>query len=375
MSALAERVINEHLMVTCKPNTQKYYKLLLKDRILPFLGCMKISSVTSANIHALQYSMQHIPESANHCIKILSKIFNLAHAWGLYTNTNPCRHIKKFKSKRIERYLNQEETKRLGEVLNEVKQYPDENLSAVYCIQLLILTGCRLGEIQTLKWQYIDYENGVLKLPDSKTGAKTVYVGSAVMSLLQEIKEHPRRPTDNTYVIWGKKQGAYLNNVQKPWRRFRKLAGLNDVRIHDLRHNFASFAVNRGMSLPIIGKLLGHTQTQTTARYAHLMAHSMKEAANTITNDLSPLLKVSNEITKTNNNTNIPTKIKTISGTSIKAPVYLTSNQAAEYLNVNPGSMEYWRSRKVGPSFIRVGNRVRYKLEALDEFLNNKNHF
>jgi len=121
---------------------------------------------------------------------------------------------------------------------------------------LLLLTGCRLGKIRSLKWDYIDCKMQVLKLPDSKTWAKYIYVGNTVINLLDEVHSHPARPVDNTYVIWGLKEGSHLDNVQKPWRQFRKMAGIEDVRIHDLRHSFASFAVSKGMSLTVIGRLL-----------------------------------------------------------------------------------------------------------------------
>ncbi len=369
---VAQRFIDEHVMVNCKTATQDGYSHYLNKFIVPFFKNTKISEITRADVAALRHSMQHTPEGANRCIVIISKMFNLAEVWGLRAEgTNPCRHITKFPTKSRNRYLSKEEAKRLGDVLDELKQYPDENLAAVYCIQLLMLTGCRLGEIRTLKWEYIDYENEVIRLPDSKTGAKTVYVGNAVISLLQEIKQHPNRSAGNPYVIWGKKPDACINNIQSPWRRFRNLAGLDDLHIHDLRHSFASFAVNRGMSLPMIGKLLGHTQAQTTSRYAHLMAEPMKEAANSVTIELSQLLKV-NTTLRNDDKQELQLETKTITGTTIKAPTYFTSIQAAEYLDVKPSAMVDWRYKKTGPSFMKKRGRIRYRVEALEEFMNDK---
>ena len=126
------------------------------------------------------------------------------------------------------------------------------------CIRLLLLTGCRLRKIQTLKWSYLDLDTCLAFLPDSKTGRKTLYLGSVAVKLLKSI---PRRK-DNPYVITGDIQGQHLTDMQKPWRRIRKLAILPDVRIHDLRHTFASSGVALGQGLPIIGKLLGHTDSQ-----------------------------------------------------------------------------------------------------------------
>ena len=150
--------------------------------------------------------------------------------------------------------------------------------SAVAALRLLILTGCRLGEILSLRWDHVDLENGQLDLPDSKTGEKTVYLGTAAVMVLKAIVPH----SDNPYVIVGGKAGDHLKDLQKPWQQIRASAGLEDVRIHDLRHTFGSAGVNDGMSLPIVGKLLGHTRPETTARYAHLADTPLRLAAERI---------------------------------------------------------------------------------------------
>ena len=192
---------------------------------------------------------------------------------------------------------------------------------------------------------------------------------NTVMNLLDEVHAHPARPVDNPYVIWGLIEGSHLDNVQKPWRRFRKMAGIEDVRIHDLRHSFASFAVSKGMSLAVIGRLLGHTQVQTTARYAHLMAAPMTEAASSVTDVLGDLMNIN---TKPMSSQKPERQAgNTIPGTKVTAPTYLTSNQAAKYLNVAPRLMENWRWRKVGPKFVKVGNRVRYDMVDLKSFISS----
>jgi len=365
---LAERYMTEHVIPHCKPSTAKGYRRYLDKHILPFFGEMKIRDVQRTDVAEFHHGLRHTPYGANHGLEIISKMFNLAEMWGLRDDhTNPRRHIKKYKTKARERFLSEDEVRRLSSVLDEIKLYPDENLAAVYCIQLLLLTGCRLGEIQTLKWEYIDRKLQVLKLPDSKTGSKYVYVGNTVMNLLDEIHRHPARPTDNPYVIWGRNEGCHLDNMQKPWRRFRRMAGIEDVRIHDLRHSFASFAVSKGMSLAMIGRLLGHSQVQTTARYAHLMAAPMTEAASTVTEVLGDLMNLDTE-PKTEKKPKPPSN-GTIPGTNVTAPTFLTSKQAADYLNVTPRLMENWRWRRVGPKYAKVGNRVRYNLEDLKSFV------
>jgi len=149
-------------------------------------------------------------------------------------------------------------------------------------LKLLSLTGARLREILDLKWEFVDFERGVIELPTSKTGAKTIYLNPMAIKLIQD------SPTQkgNPYVICGLVAGKPINNLQKPWRRIRKIAGLEDVRIHDLRHTFASVAVNGGMSLPMIGALLGHSQPATTARYAHLAIDPLKKASELISEQI-----------------------------------------------------------------------------------------
>ncbi len=152
--------------------------------------------------------------------------------------------------------------------------------SAIAAIMLLILTGCRLNEIMTLKWEFVDLDAGVLNLPDSKTGAKTVHLGRPAIDTLRRLPPLPGNP----WVIHGIKPGGRLMNLRPFWQRLRARAGLKDARIHDLRHTFASAAVAAGQGLPMIGKLLGHTQVQTTARYAHLAADPVKAAAEQVSN-------------------------------------------------------------------------------------------
>jgi len=152
--------------------------------------------------------------------------------------------------------------------------------------RLLILTGCRLGEIMTLKWDYVDFDECALRLPDSKTGKKIVHLGTPAVEYLHDAQ----RISGNSWVITGTLPGKPLSDLQPFWQRVRARAGLKDVRIHDLRHTFASTAVASGQGLPMIGKLLGHTQVQTTARYAHLAAEPVKMAADSVAQNLREAL-------------------------------------------------------------------------------------
>jgi integrase len=283
--SLGERFIEEYVPSHLKPSTQGEYKRCVEIFINPEIGTLKLVSVERADIAKIHHQLRHVPYQANRVLGVLSIMFNLAENWGLRPQfSNPCRGIKKFKEYKRERFLNREELRRLGEALRIEEEFAP---SAVACIRLLLLTGCRLGEIQTLKWSYLDLDTCLAFLPDSKTGRKTLYLGSVAVKLLQSI---PRRK-NNLYVITGDVEGQHLTDMQKPWRRIRKLAELPDVRIHDLRHTFASSGVALGQGLPIIGKLLGHSQPQTTARYAHLAASPALEVADKISENLAELIE------------------------------------------------------------------------------------
>ena len=197
-------------------------------------------------------------------------MMNLAEVWRLRpTASNPCRHVRKYRERKRERYLSESEFARLGEALSETEREGTVMPSAITAIRLLILTGARLSEVLTLRWDYIDWDQSYIRLPESKTGAKLIYLNPPAMEILRNTP----RADANPYLIPGKKPGCHLINLQKPWRHVMRRADLDDVRIHDLRHSYASFGATNGLSLHMIGKLLGHTQAATTARYAHVHTH------------------------------------------------------------------------------------------------------
>ena len=154
-------------------------------------------------------------------------------------------------------------------------------------MRLLVFTGARLSEVLNLRWQDVDVERAKLWLPDSKTGRKALYLSAPALQVLADLP----RLDGNPHVICGDKPGARLVNIQKPWRRIRARAGLEDVRLHDLRHSFASVAAAGGLSLPMIGKLLGHTQAATTQRYAHLAADPVRAANEAIGQRIAAMMK------------------------------------------------------------------------------------
>ncbi len=271
---LADQYMREHAPHK-KASSQKEDKRLWVQHILPTLGALKVSSLDRSDIAKLHHSFQHLPTTGNRVLSVLSKALNLAELWGYRPNhSNPCLHIKKYGENKRERFLSQDEINRLMAVLDE-EEAESQNPWPLYAIRLLLITGCRLNEILTLKWEEVDLEKQCLSLRDSKTGKKLVYLSTAAIELFKAIPQEMGNP----FVICGGKEGAHLINLQKPWRRIRKKVGLNDVRIHDLRHTFASIAASNGLSLPIIGALLGHKQTQTTARYAHLIGQPLIDAS------------------------------------------------------------------------------------------------
>jgi integrase len=284
---LAERFDQEHISVRVKATTAKGYRRLLDKTILPALGRLKVVEVTRADIAKLHHDQRHIPYEANRCLEVVSKMFSLAEVWGLRPDgSNPRKHIKKYPEEKRERFLSPAELKRVGEVLRDMEAEGVELPSAIAAVRLLMLTGCRLGEIMTLKWDYVDLAAGALRLPDSKTGAKVVLLGQPPVEVLKKVV----RVDNNPWVIVGTKPDAHLTDLQPFWQRVRARAGLKDARIHDLRHTFASTAVAAGQGLPMIGKLLGHTQVQTTARYAHLAIDPVKAAADAISKKIAAAL-------------------------------------------------------------------------------------
>lgn len=250
-----------------KPGTRDKYDILLRLYLQPAFGTRRLADIKRPDILRFHSGLAGKSATANYCVAILSKILSWAEESGYRPErSNPCFRIKKFAEVKRQRYLTAEEFARLGAALASTEEASGESLYVVAAIRLLMLTGARVSEILTLKWSYVDFDRRFLMLPDSKTGQKQIALSSAVVEVLETIP----KVNGNPYVIIGRRESARLINIQKPWRRIRARAGLDDVRLHDLRHSFASIAAASGGSLPMIGKLLGHNHTMTTARYAHL---------------------------------------------------------------------------------------------------------
>jgi integrase len=279
LAAVLDQFTTEHVKSKRKASTAREYQRIAKLYVLPRLGRRPIGDIKRQDIAKLHHELASKPYQANRTLALLSKFFNWAEKHGLRADgSNPCRHIEKYRESRRERFLSESELARLGDALREAERDNSATPWALAAIRLLIFTGARLSEILTLEWAYVDEERSLLVLPDSKTGRKAIRLNAPAREVLESVP----RLEGNSHVICGERPGQHLVNLQKPWRRIRKAAKLDDVRIHDLRHSFASVGASSGQSLVVIGKMLGHSQPATTARYAHLADDPVKAASDAV---------------------------------------------------------------------------------------------
>ena len=271
---LAERYEREYVAMHCKPNTIKHYGLMLKKHIVPGLGSLRVSEVEKKHILKYQFGLSDMPTVANRTVDILVKMFNMAELWEMRPpGRNPCRSVRRYRvDPHKERFLTPRELARLGRTLDIAPSKRLASRHAAAAIRLLVLTGCRRNEIMGLAWDDLDFKAGEMRLADSKAGPRIVPMPPAAAEVLADL---PRTP-DNRWVFPGRKKGTHQTNINDSWNRIRKHADLDGVRLHDLRHSFASRALALGEGLPMIGELLGHRQVNTTARYAHLARESVR---------------------------------------------------------------------------------------------------
>ena len=297
--------MTEHVEAKRKPATASHYRDILRRIVLPELGTRQGEKVTTADIARLHLRMKKRPYQANRMLAVMGSLYAFAGKRRLVpSGFNPARGIDKYPEKGRERFLTADELSRLGDAIREAetvglpwtvddtkptaKHAPSDpkrrrtviDPFAAAAIRLLILTGARLREILKLEWQQVDLERGLLLLPDSKTGAKSIVLNAPALAVIVGLKRI------GAHVIAGQRAGADGEkpraDLNRPWRSIAKRAGLSGLRIHDLRHTHASFGAGAGLGLPIIGKLLGHARATTTQRYAHLDTDPLRRASDHI---------------------------------------------------------------------------------------------
>lgn len=303
-SLLAATYVEDHMKTHRKTATADYYTYVIDKHLAPHIGSKRANTITDDDIGAMHRAIGKAGGKyiANRALAVASAVFNWAKM------DNPVKGVRKFKEEGRERYLTSDEMQRLGDAMREAEttglpydvdeERPNakharkpENRRIVYgphvtgAIRLLMLTGCRLREILNLRWAEVDPERGLLFLPDSKTGRKTVVLSTAAQDVLRGL------PRVGKFVIAGRDAGTDdekpRHDLKKPWAAICKRAGLGDVHLHDLRHTFASVGAGSDLGLPVIGNLLGHANAKTTQRYAHVANDAAKRAADLIANKIA----------------------------------------------------------------------------------------
>lgn len=312
LKEMAELFLAEHVEAKRKPATASHYRDILERIVLPELGTRQAEKITTADLVRLHVRMKKRPYQANRMLAVVGSLYAFAGKRKLVpAGFNPARGIDKYPEKGREQFLTGHELGKLGDAIREAetvglpwvmdgkkptaKHAPKEanrrtvvDPFAAAAIRLLIFTGARLREILKLEWQHVDLERGLLLLPDSKTGAKSIILNAPALAVLVGLKHA------GVYVIAGQSAGTKGEkpraDLNRPWRSIAKRAGLAGLRIHDLRHTHASFGASAGLGLPIIGKLLGHARASTTQKYAHLDTDPLRRASDHIGSRLAAAL-------------------------------------------------------------------------------------
>jgi integrase len=323
---LGKRYMAEHALVHKRASSAAEDGRNLDNHIVPLLGHLKASAVTAEDVARMVRSIaagdtardektehgRRIVKggkiAANRARALLSTMMNLAETWGYRPgNSNPCGGARRFLEEKRQRFLTGDELARLGRTLaaaetegldrpageNSPVRKIKENPATIAAIRLLLFTGCRLSEIRTLRWSHVDSERAMLNLPTSKTGAKPVFLSAPALQVLAGLK----RPQDGTdaFVFSAlrrrrrdePKTARPIEDLRGAWERVREAAGMPELRLHDLRHTFASMGAAGGLSLQLIGGLLGHSSIRTTQRYAHLVDEAQRDAVERIGTDLA----------------------------------------------------------------------------------------
>ena len=258
-----------------KPVTLENSAYIVRKYILPTFGHITVDAIAVEHVRDWFASMADRPGSANRAMPTLSVMMKQAELWGYRRhNSNPCKNTKRYRMQRKERFLTAEEMARLNAVLTRDEFYCPH---IVAIVRLLMLTGCRFGEIVSLEWDWIKGKR--ILLPDSKSGPRTVWLSSAARAVIDAI---PRYSDDCPFLFPTRPPVRHIDNIEFHWHRIRNEAGLPGLRIHDLRHSWASVAAMNGVDMVTVAKLLGHALVETTERYVHLSDQSVADAADRV---------------------------------------------------------------------------------------------
>ncbi|HBT96328.1 MAG TPA: integrase [Desulfobulbaceae bacterium] len=273
---IAKLFLTEHVEQKLKPKSIRLYKGAISAHILPAIGKMSVEDVSHRDVAKLHHSLKEHPYMANRTAAVMSKFFNWCEVNGYRARgSNPVVGLEKYKEEKKLEFLKSDELSAIGASLEALEKEGQISTLAAAALRLLMLTGMRLMEVLSLKWNYLDLDEKKAELPDSKTGFKVVPLSLPVLEILQNL------PIIDQYVFPSSTSASgHMEGLRKPWKLLYAGAKLQGRwRVHDLRHAFASMMVNSGASLPVIGKVLGHAMPSTTARYAHLEKNPAQQAA------------------------------------------------------------------------------------------------
>ncbi len=266
-----------------KPRTRETNTRIVCKYIVPTFGDRTVDAITVEQVKEWFASLSDRPGVANRSMPVLSVMMRMAERWGYRAhNTNPCKNTRRYRMKPKERFLSTEEMARLNAVLIRDEFWCP---TVVAIVRLLMLTGCRVGEIRSLEWEWINGKR--IFLPDSKFGPRTVWLSSAARAAIDAI---PRYSDDCPFLFPSRPPTRPVDNITFHWKRIREEAGLPGLWLHDLRHTSASVAAMNGVDMVTIAKLLGHALVETTECYVHLSDQSVTEAADRVSARLSAAL-------------------------------------------------------------------------------------
>jgi integrase len=273
MRQLAADYLEQHAVPKKRPRSVKNDRSMIDRIILPRLGSKKVAAIQSRDVHSLHVSMKQTPYQANRLLALLSKMLSLAVKWG-WRSDNPVRGIERFQEEQRERWLSDGE---LIQLLSVLVAHPNQR--AANAVRLQLLTGARLGEVLKARWSDFDLERGVWTKPSHHTKQKRtehIPLSGPALTLLTDMRA--KAEPQETNLLPGNASGRPLQDIKKFWKVVTAQAGIANYRLHDNRHTHASHLVSSGLSLEIVGRLLGHTNPTTTKRYAHIADSPLRAA-------------------------------------------------------------------------------------------------